>query len=79
MGEIDVDDLTAEIVRRLLRSQRLLTDEEYDDLAGEIMVVMGVAAMRKAEARAFRRQAIRMGERASKVVPFPGRRPNDGE
>lgn len=71
MGEADHTDLVAEIVRRLLRTRLILDEEEFDQLAGEIMISMGVAAMRKAEAKAYRRQVIRPGRRSSNVVPFP--------
>ena len=77
MSELDLDDLTAEIFKRLLRMRSTLDAEEFDDLAGKIMISMGVAAMRKAEGRALRRQAILRADRSEKVVAFPGRGPQD--
>ena len=77
MSELDLDDLTAEIFKRVLRMRSTLTEEEFDFLAGEILFSMGAAAMRKAEGRALRRQAVLRADRSEKVVAFPGRGPQD--
>lgn len=77
MSELDLDDLTAEIFKRVLRMRSTLDEREFDFLAGEIMFSMGAAAMRKAEGRALRRQAVLRSDHSEKVVAFPGRGPQD--
>ncbi|TXN72202.1 hypothetical protein [Methylobacterium sp. WL6] len=76
MSELDLDDLTAEIFKRVLKMRSTLTEEEFDFLAGEILFSMGAAAMRKAEGQALGRRSIRPANRTSNVVEFPidGRR-----
>ncbi|NEU14546.1 hypothetical protein G3T14_20840 [Methylobacterium sp. BTF04] len=54
-----------------------MSEDEFDHLAGEIMISMGVAAMRKAEGQALRRQAIRGSDRTGKVIVFPDRGTQD--
>ncbi|WP_267421424.1 hypothetical protein [Methylobacterium sp. GC_Met_2] len=71
MGEVDHTELVAEILRRLLRTRLILDDDEFDHLAGEIMISMGVAAMRKAEGQARRRQAVPRPDHSGKVINFP--------
>ncbi|WP_018044606.1 hypothetical protein [Methylobacterium sp. 88A] len=80
MHELDLDDLTAEIFKRVLRMRSTLDEDEFDDLAGELMISMGSAAMRKAEDQAFRRQAMRRSDRSGTVVAFPkqGQQTRDG-
>ena len=77
MGEADHTELVAEILRRLLRTRLILDDDEFDDLAGKLMISMGVAAMRKAEGQALRRHVIRRGDRSGKVIAFPERGTRD--
>jgi len=77
MSEVDLDELTAEIFKRILRMRSTLDEEEFDHLAGEIMISMGVAAMRKAEGQALRRQAFRRADRSGKVITFPDRGSQD--
>ena len=77
MSELDLDDLTAEIFKRVLRMRSTLDEQEFDFLAGDIMVAIGAAALRKAEGQALRRQAFLRSDRSDKVVAFPGRGPQD--
>ncbi|MDP4003661.1 hypothetical protein [Methylobacterium sp. NEAU K] len=72
MSELDLDDLTAEIFKRVLRMRSTLDEEEFDFLAGDLMVAIGAAALRKAEDRA--RSVRRSAESRSlpNVIPFPG-------
>lgn len=72
MSELDLDDLTAEIFKRVLRMRSTLDEEEFDFLAGEILFSMGAAAMRKAEGRARLVHQSAESRSLPNVIPFPG-------
>ncbi|NEU14335.1 hypothetical protein G3T14_19705 [Methylobacterium sp. BTF04] len=72
MSELDLDDLTAEIFKRVLRMRSTLDEGEFDLLAGEIMLAMGAAAMRKAEDRARSVRWSAESRSLPNVIHFPG-------